>query len=382
MNTERPPLGIMPEFMWKEIRLKQIDNAVDRYAAAGKTIPPEWDKEHEKLSRWLTKRTFKKFDFDKLMAEVEKEPYPNYFETYSGKPSDGKPVKITLTEDMRYKATGPPSVARINIECDPKEFEEAGVKVFVGGVEYVKKEQPKEEQKPNRDWQVECFTNGERNWWLQKNGFYTNMPFDKGVTASQAIDGGMKIFAVKRISDGEVFNVGETPGITNSIFERKIISFDITNDNMMVNMQGLYLVPFEKLKKLSSSKAANEKPNRDWEIVKKCPIEGTIFSVKRLLDGEVFSVGEEVNSTWGKQIIERFFITPPNEMMIAEFSTCRNPLDRISKSTPLTHDYVTKERCNELRKAAFEAAKMFSGSGSCSPKYYSFEAYDKDCNIQ
>jgi len=35
-------------------------------------------------------------------------------------------------------------------------------------------------------------------------------------------------------------------------------------------------------------------PSKDWIIEKTCPIEGTIFSVLRLSDGEVFSIGDDV----------------------------------------------------------------------------------------
>jgi len=33
---------------------------------------------------------------------------------------------------------------------------------------------------------------------------------------------------------------------------------------------------------------------KDYEILKTCPIEGTIYSVKRLSDGEVFTVGDKI----------------------------------------------------------------------------------------
>jgi hypothetical protein len=95
------------------------------------------------------------------------------------------------------------------------------------------------------------------------------------------------------------------------------------------------------------------KPKVEWEIVTCLASDGksvhpyqekrclgadkhltpcTIYTVRRLFDGEVFSIGDEVESAmWGNQIIVGFKIE--NWGMAVEFESCRNPLDKIKKVT-------------------------------------------------
>ena len=42
---EKPPIGIIPEWLWEEQRLSEIHNAVTRYREAGKEIPQQWEDE-------------------------------------------------------------------------------------------------------------------------------------------------------------------------------------------------------------------------------------------------------------------------------------------------------------------------------------------------
>lgn len=51
--TERPPLGIIPEWRWKELRLQEIDEAIDRYTSEGKPISTDWVIEKMLLKEWL-----------------------------------------------------------------------------------------------------------------------------------------------------------------------------------------------------------------------------------------------------------------------------------------------------------------------------------------
>jgi hypothetical protein len=43
-----------------------------------------------------------------------------------------------------------------------------------------------------------------------------------------------------------------------------------------------------------------EVKEKDYEILKTCPIEGIIYSIKRLSDGEVFTVGDKVDGPCGR----------------------------------------------------------------------------------
>jgi len=265
MSTERHPLGIMPEFMWKEIRLKQIDNAVDRYEAAGKPIPKEWADEREKLTEWLND-----YEGEKKIKIVDIE-----FEN-----SDKRWLKLFFNKRLPtniYKTIMDAVESVLNDE-QPKE----------GTVEY--SEKYIQEQKPSRDWEILKGVdprNGEVHTWVKE---------DDCSRITNCVTNGCKIHSVKRLADGEVFSVGD---------------------------------------------------ETIYGVINKFKIDGNGWMDVHFDDG---------------------------------CGTALRALKR--KPPPLTYDYVTKERCNELRKLAFEAAKMFSGSGSCSPKYYSFEDYDKDCNIK
>ncbi len=55
-QTEAPPLGVMPEFIHKEHRLKDLNEAKDRYYAAGMEIPEEWQDECILLEAWIEAR--------------------------------------------------------------------------------------------------------------------------------------------------------------------------------------------------------------------------------------------------------------------------------------------------------------------------------------
>jgi hypothetical protein len=45
----KPPLGIRPRFLCDELRLRDINDAIDRYKKAEKTIPGEWLTERREL---------------------------------------------------------------------------------------------------------------------------------------------------------------------------------------------------------------------------------------------------------------------------------------------------------------------------------------------
>ena len=53
VQIEKPPLGLMPEFIWIEKRIYEIDAAIKRYSAAKKAIPINWIAEYGKLKSEL-----------------------------------------------------------------------------------------------------------------------------------------------------------------------------------------------------------------------------------------------------------------------------------------------------------------------------------------
>lgn len=53
MKREKPPVGIEPEYIWKEKRYEELCKAVGRYVIADITIPVEWLIEGKKLLKSL-----------------------------------------------------------------------------------------------------------------------------------------------------------------------------------------------------------------------------------------------------------------------------------------------------------------------------------------
>lgn len=50
-KKEKPPLGIQPRHLWNEERLRVIDEAIVRYVAEHRSIPPEWLSERDLLMK-------------------------------------------------------------------------------------------------------------------------------------------------------------------------------------------------------------------------------------------------------------------------------------------------------------------------------------------
>ena len=50
MEFERPPLGIMPEYIWKEKRLEQLEKVINDRFNTKFDIPLEWVMERNKLA--------------------------------------------------------------------------------------------------------------------------------------------------------------------------------------------------------------------------------------------------------------------------------------------------------------------------------------------
>lgn len=44
-----PPIGLKPEWLWKEERRKEIVGAISRYLESGMKVPDEWINEYNKL---------------------------------------------------------------------------------------------------------------------------------------------------------------------------------------------------------------------------------------------------------------------------------------------------------------------------------------------
>lgn len=51
---KRPPLGIIPRYIWDEKRLSELSAAIVRYLEAGYEIHPDWIEEYDELIERLS----------------------------------------------------------------------------------------------------------------------------------------------------------------------------------------------------------------------------------------------------------------------------------------------------------------------------------------
>ncbi len=55
-GADRPPLGIIPEWLWKELRYKELDETMKRYTEAKIPVPLDWITEHFGLKNEIQSR--------------------------------------------------------------------------------------------------------------------------------------------------------------------------------------------------------------------------------------------------------------------------------------------------------------------------------------
>jgi len=89
------------------------------------------------------------------------------------------------------------------------------------------------EQLSNKDWEIECVTCYGYNYWLQKDGKYKSGLFEKHRDLQSVLNEGA-IHSVRRLSDGEVFSVGDK--IAHSEYKEGlvIIRFEVKDDNIHI----------------------------------------------------------------------------------------------------------------------------------------------------
>jgi hypothetical protein len=168
-----------------------------------------------------------------------------------------------------------------------------------------------------------------------------------------------EILSVKRLSDGEVFTIGDRAKTITSKGKHTVTQLGIRQkctgrdgkggwnydgiDRIWIdwedNCGGNWLESTEKV------------IEKDYEILSQVtkynPLDdykasGTkIHSVKRLSDGKVFSIGDALSNICGsKQLIKEFYLNKEGIMCVYTDRTCRFSLDYIEVKNPifLTHD--------------------------------------------
>lgn len=53
VKKRKPPLGVMPELIWKEIKLQELLRAITEYTNSGLLVRHEWIDEFERLNNEL-----------------------------------------------------------------------------------------------------------------------------------------------------------------------------------------------------------------------------------------------------------------------------------------------------------------------------------------
>jgi len=109
-------------------------------------------------------------------------------------------------------------------------------------------------------------------------------------------------YSVKRLSDGEIFTVGDKAKTVDINGRHSIRQFKIKQKCFGKNFSGNYTydgidriwIDWEENCGGNWLESTEKVVEKDYQILKSCPIEGTIYSVERLSDGEVFTVGDKI----------------------------------------------------------------------------------------
>ncbi len=146
---------------------------------------------------------------------------------------------------------------------------------------------------------------------LDENGRYATLAGSLGWSLKELLEvgvsvksGHIKIHSVKRLSDGEIFTIGDKAKTTGKDHSHTITSFRIkqycigkdSNNNYLYDGIDRIWIDWEDKCGGNWLEFTEKAIEKDYEILKTCPIEGTIYSVKRLSDGEVFTVGDLIKT--------------------------------------------------------------------------------------
>jgi len=121
-------------------------------------------------------------------------------------------------------------------------------------------------------------------------------------TCNSKLNDTYNIYSVKRLSDGEVFTIGDKAKTVDINGRHTITQFRIKQKCFGKNFSGNYTydgidriwIDWEENCGGNWLESTEKIVEKDYQILKSCPIEGTIYSVERLSDGEVFTVGDKV----------------------------------------------------------------------------------------
>lgn len=135
---------------------------------------------------------------------------------------------------------------------------------------HILKEEKEDTKQSSIGYEIECFVDDKFNYWRQKNGLYTNRPFDAGSKEIYFLNNldKYKIHSVRRKSDGEIFYIGDKIGwgkVGN--YETTIGAFKLNEDggleigyNQDIKFSEFYFVNAQKAVNLHKKKTLVTKP--------------------------------------------------------------------------------------------------------------------------
>ncbi len=106
-----------------------------------------------------------------------------------------------------------------------------------------------------KEWEINCIQLGGRNRWLQKDGKYSSELFAPHVELDFLLSQPNRIIhSVRRLSDNEVFAVGEYVVTNNGRGRHKILAFTIIDGDMCADLEE-FATQYEFLSKIQKPAA-------------------------------------------------------------------------------------------------------------------------------
>lgn len=172
-TAKKPPLGLMPEWRHKELRLQEIRGAIERYLEAKEPIPVNWIAEEYALRGWLENREEELKD-----KIVYAKPSPS---SYDGGRVDSR---FIWDEPGQYITENPRERFNRN-------------KTFV--IPQSPTTNPPSAEAASREWEIveSCAEGGKPH------------PHNHPSFSHTCEEAGCKIYSVRRISDNQIFSIGD-----------------------------------------------------------------------------------------------------------------------------------------------------------------------------
>jgi len=109
-------------------------------------------------------------------------------------------------------------------------------------------EQFKQSKQPKKDWEIQCIQIDGRNCWLQPSGLYKSEIYYAGCSARLLLESRGTIHSVKRLSDNEVFAIGDEVYETITGAKQSWVIKEFSLKDTRCFSIGINIMNFEKVK--------------------------------------------------------------------------------------------------------------------------------------